>query len=42
MPTRLSNPFTDASSADEPDLHAPTRLRVEHLCDHADTFVLSI
>ncbi len=31
MRTRPSNPFTDISRADEPDLHAPTRLRVEHL-----------
>ena len=31
MRTRLSNPLTDISSADEPDLYAPTRLRVEHL-----------
>lgn len=29
--TRLSNPFTAISSAGEPNLHAPTRLRVEHL-----------
>ena len=31
MRTRVSNPLTDISSADEPDLYAPTRLRVEHL-----------
>src|SRR5688500_13318965 len=31
MRTRVSNPFTDMSSANGADLYAPTRLRVEHL-----------
>jgi alpha-L-rhamnosidase len=31
MRARLSNPFTDVPSPGQPDLHVPTRLRVEHL-----------
>ena len=31
MQARLSNSFTEMSSSDEPDLYAPSRLRVEHL-----------
>src|SRR5687768_3787540 len=31
MRTRMSNPFTEVASPDQRALHAPSRLRVEHL-----------